>query len=464
VIAITFIAYRVTPVNATTVGFAYLLLVLIIASSWGFSTAFVVSCAATLTYNFFFLPPIGTFTIADPQNWIALFSFLATALISSRLSAKAEERTLEALERQRDLERLYTFSRAILLMEGAQPFMKEMVAQLASVFKFEAVVLYDARSDQFFRAGPSEFDYIDDKLRDVARQGTFYAEPAVNRVVTAVRLGTDPIASIALQGGPKQDSVIQGIANLIAIGLERARAEAMAQQIEAARQNEELRTTLIDALAHEFKTPLTSIKAATTALLASPEQHAENRKELLKVADEEADHLRQLVDDAVEMARLDMATIALNVEAVSLKPIVEEVVKGARDIADRKVTIVEDGPDRPVRLDQRLAKIALKQLFENALKYSPAGSPIRIRVFNGDEGSGIDVTDFGKGIPATEQHRIFERFYRSPSVRSVPGSGLGLTIANEIMHAHNGDLALWSKPGETTFRMLFPSSTGTDNL
>ena len=124
VAAVTFAAYKLVPVNATTVGFAYLLLVLIIASTWGFVEAAVASVAATFAFNFFFLPPVGTLTIADPQNWVALFSFLTTALIASRLSTEAKRRALEAIERQQDVERLYTFSRAILLIDGAEPFAK----------------------------------------------------------------------------------------------------------------------------------------------------------------------------------------------------------------------------------------------------------------------------------------------------------------------------------------------------
>ena len=116
VVLVTYVGYRVIPVNATTVGFAYLLLILIVASTWGFLEAALASILATLVFNFFFLPPVGTFTIADPQNWVALSSFLATAIIASRLSAKAKARASDAIERQRDLERLYAFSRAMLLI------------------------------------------------------------------------------------------------------------------------------------------------------------------------------------------------------------------------------------------------------------------------------------------------------------------------------------------------------------
>ena len=122
--AVTWVAYRVIPVNATTAGFAYLLLVLVVASVWGFLEAAVTSILSTLALNFYFLPPVHTLTIADPQNWVALFSFLATSLVASRLSTKAKRRAADAMERQQDLERLYAFSRAILLIGADQPFAK----------------------------------------------------------------------------------------------------------------------------------------------------------------------------------------------------------------------------------------------------------------------------------------------------------------------------------------------------
>src|SRR5262249_36558778 len=158
-----------------TIGFAYLLLVLVVASVWGFFEASIASVAATLTFNFFFLPPIGRLTIADPQNWVALFSFLTTALIASRLSAEVKRRVLDAVHRQQDLERLYTFSRAILVIDNTEPFPKQLVRKLAEIFELGAAVLYERRAEEFYRAGPLDFDGLDDQLRDAALQGTSFA-------------------------------------------------------------------------------------------------------------------------------------------------------------------------------------------------------------------------------------------------------------------------------------------------
>lgn len=456
---LTFAARSLIPNNPTTVGFAFLLLVLIIASTWGFIEALLASIGATLAFNFFFLPPIGTFTISDPQNWVALFSFLATSLIASRLSDRAKRRALDAVERQQDLERLYTFSRAILLIDSGEPFQKQLAHKLAEIFELRALVLYDRRAGEFHRAGPSDFEGLEDQLRDAASHGTSFADTKRSRVITAVRLGSEPIASLAIQGAEMPDSVLQGIGNLVAIGLERAKAQELAHQVEAARQSEQLRTTLIDAMAHEFKTPLTSIKGATTSLLADPNQPAETRTELLNIADEEADRLKDLIDDAVEMARVDTANIDVHLELSNLEEIVREVIATMKtEIEDRKLELTCDGHLPEIGADRRLLKLALKQLLGNALKYSPFGTPVTIRLREVDGMITAEVTNRGPGIPVQEQDRIFERFYRSPSVREqIPGSGLGLSIAYSIVQAHHGDLRVTSNPGETTFRMSLPA-------
>jgi two-component system, OmpR family, sensor histidine kinase KdpD len=455
---VTFAGYRLLPVNATTIGFAYLLLVLIIASVWGFFEASVASITATLTFNFFFLPPVGRFTIADPQNWVALFSFLTTALIASRLSGEVKRRALDAVERKQDLERLYTFSRAILLIDHTEPFPKQLARKLAEIFELSAVVLYERRAEEFYRAGPLDFDGLEDQLRDAALQGTCFTDAQRNRVITAVRLGSEPIAGLALQGAQMPDAVLQGIANLVAIGLERAHAQDLSSQIEAARRSEELRTTLLDAMAHEFKTPLTSIMAATTSLLANPDQPAKSKAELVMIADEEARHLNELIEDAVEMGRLDTADIQLHMETSNVGELVREVVASMHNVIDgRPLNVVCDEQPIAAPVDRRLVKLAIKQLLDNALKYSPPDTPVTVRVHNGS-GVTVTVTDCGKGIPAQEQTRIFERLYRSPSVQNqIPGSGLGLSIAQNIVKAHHGELAVASRPGETTFRLTFPA-------
>jgi two-component system sensor histidine kinase KdpD len=224
-----------------------------------------------------------------------------------------------------------------------------------------------------------------------------------------------------------------------------------------------LRTTLIDAMAHEFKTPLTLIKGVTTSVLAAPDHLSESVREQLTIANEEAEHLTELLDDAIEMVKLDTAHIEVHPELSELGTIVREVVASMQtELQERSLDVVIDPGIPLIPLDRRLVKMAVKQLLDNAVKYSPPDLGISIRVTDGDQTVSVEVTDHGPGIPAEEQARIFERFYRGREVRNqIPGSGLGLNIASSIVHAHHGDLTVTSRPGETTFRMtLPPNQTG----
>jgi two-component system sensor histidine kinase KdpD len=254
------------------------------------------------------------------------------------------------------------------------------------------------------------------------------------------------------------DSVLQGIANLVAIGLERARAQDLAQQVEAARQSEQLRTTLIDAMAHEFKTPLTLIRAATTSVLANPNGMEISGREQIKVADDEAEHLRELIDNAVEMARLDTAHIEIHPELSDLKDTLNDVLASLQtEIDERRVSIGCTERLPAMAFDRRLMKLAIKQLLDNAIKYSPSDTPIEVELHQSTGAVRMEITDHGQAIPPEEQDKIFERFYRSPSVKNqIPGSGLGLSIANSIVQAHGGSLSVSSEHARTTFQMTLP--------
>ena len=459
VVTVTVVARSIVPVNATTVGFAYLLVVLIIASTWGFVEAALSSILATLVFNFFFLPPVGTFTIADPQNWVALFSFLATSLIASRLSAKAKARALEAIERQQDVERLYSFSRAILLIDRTGPFPRQLAEKVVEIFKINTAVLLNRRTDEMYRVGGTSEDDLENHVRAAVVGGGSFGVSEADCVVVPILHGSEAVASLGLRGPKMPESLLNGIANLVAIGLERARTQDLAQQVEAARQSEQLRTTLIDAMAHEFKTPLTLIRAATTSLLANPDRPSELLNEQLKIAGEEAEHLKELIDNAVEMARLDTAHIDVHPEISNWQDAVHEVLASMQtEIDERRVRVVCGQVLPAMGFDRRLMKLAIKQLLDNAIKYSPSETPVEIALYESNGAITLEVANYGNGIPLEEQAHIFERFYRSPSIKNqIPGSGLGLNIAHSIVQAHKGELTLSSEPGRTAFRITMPA-------
>jgi two-component system sensor histidine kinase KdpD len=455
VAAVTF-ACRYVSVNATTTGFCYVITILLIATTWGILEAVAASVFAMLCFNFFFFPPVGTLTIADPQNWVALFAFLVTAIVASELSARAKNEAKAAIHRQRELERLYGLGRSILLDQGEGPLPQRLAQHVADQFELAAVTLYDVVSERQYKAGRQDL-VIPERILTAALSGDIGARTDdLDSRFALIRLGGQPAGVLALRGDVS-DTTMDAISNLVAIGLERARTQAAETRAEAARQSEELKSTLLDAIAHEFKTPLTSIKAAATTVLAGDRLGAEQR-ELLSVVDEEADRLNNLVGDAIQMLRIEGREFKLNRSSVSVADLIAAVTRQMRPrLADRPVEIQGASGLPSVSMDRDLIQLALRQLLDNALKYSSARSPVRIGAELRQGHVALWVADDGPGVPPPETERVFERFYRANSGRhAVPGSGLGLSVVREIARAHGGDAVACRPDQGSRFEIIIP--------
>jgi two-component system, OmpR family, sensor histidine kinase KdpD len=451
---ITALYSAILHVNPTTVALTYLIAILAVATAWGIFEATAASIVAVLCFNFFFLPPVGTFTIADPQNWVALVAFLATAIIASQLSGRARRREVDAAARQRDLERLYALSRALLLSDRGASTPGEIARHVADTFELETVGVYDQRSDTAAWAGVQERADLNAGLREVARRGASIVDPSGVAVI-AIQLGGAPIGSVAVSKHGLSDTVLQSMANLVAIGLERARAVEATARAEAARESSELRATVLDALAHEFKTPLTAMKAASSDLLAS-ESEGPRSHELAEIIDEELDRLSALVTDAVHMLRIDAGDFTMHLGHHQVAPIVEAALRRFERHLDGHQVIQHVPAGLAVDADRDLLSLAFRQLLDNAIKYSPPTSTIEITA-GGDGTIEIGVRNSGAIIPDRDQARIFERFYRGVQARHVPGTGMGLAIVQQIARAHGGTLRVTSTPeAGTTFTLSFP--------
>ncbi len=456
VAAVTVACSLVLHVNSTTVALAFLLAILAVATWGSLTEAVLASFAAVLCFNYFFLPPLGTFTIADPQNWVALTAFLVTAVTASNLSATAKRRAAEASERRAEMERLYNLSRALMMAEPQEAAVaRHLARQVAAVFESRAVAVFDRRTGKVQRAGPEDLPLSESRLRDVALQNNELNEKGVT--VLPIRLGGSPIGSIGVFTGSVSDAALHAISNLAAISLERARTLELASRAQVARQSQELKSALLDAVAHEFKTPLTSVKAAVSALLSEGPADATST-ELLTVISEEADRMTTMVSGAIDMARIEAGELHISQEphppAELLAAAIREVEAG---LDGRRIELSAAGALPPVSVDPAMFRTVILQLLDNAFKYSPPGSPVVVAAEPGPDGIVFSVSNRGPSIPEEERERVFEKFYRCERDRHrLPGTGMGLTIAREIVQAHGGRIWVDSTTEGSRFSFSLP--------
>jgi two-component system, OmpR family, sensor histidine kinase KdpD len=463
VVLVTVVFKEITRINATTVGFAYLITILMIAASWGIAESVLASVVATFCFNYFFLPPVGTWAISDPENLIALVAFLFSSLIASDLSNRARRRTAEASTRRIEMERLYALSRSILLMkEDDAPIGEQIAGELARICEIPAVAIYDRPADILYRGGLDTVPFLESRLKDTALTGVQSVEKGT--LFAPISLGGQSTGSVAVQGGELSDTAMHALLNLIAIALENARSREIATRAQAAQQSQEFKSTLLDGLAHEFKTPLTSIRAATTALLGSSVSDAAQRDDLITVVDQEAERLSRLVTEATYVARIEAGKIQINREWHSIGALIENVLSQMEVQRDGRRIGVSIAPALPNALiDVDLVQLALRQLIDNALKYSPRESTIQISSRLGGDNFVISVRNEGEGLSESERVRIFDKFYRGQNVRHhVAGTGMGLPVARDILLAHGGDVYLrGSDERVTEFVMTIPATTTT---
>jgi K+-sensing histidine kinase KdpD len=345
-------------INSTTVALALLLVVLFIAIRWGARPAIVASLLGMLCFNFFFLPPIGTFTISSPDNWIALSVFLLTAVAVGQLSARAKRRAEEAEAGSRENERLY----------------KEL-------------------QDAFQRA-----------------------------------------------------SLAEGL-----------------------RQSELLKSALIDAITHDIRTPLTSIKASITTLLYDPHSKEEgsstlnedDRREMMEVIDEETDRLNNFLSSLLELARIEAGEMHLQPQWGSVNEIVMAALDRAKPLTrNHKVEVLLEDKLPNVQVDGRAVAQVIYTLVENAVKYSSDGTYVQVIAYGDDDHMmRIIVEDQGQGIPPELRERVFDKFFRAmkegdSGKAQPPGTGLGLTIARGIVEAHNGHIWIEGARGGVGTRVI----------
>ncbi len=459
---IVIVYQRWLHVNPTTVALTLLLFILFLAAKWGLRYAVVASIAATACYNYFFLPPVRTFTINDPQNWLALLAFLATAVIASRMSARIREEASEARTRQRELEMLFHLSRELLQTDRVAELINAVPESIARVSHASEVILYLEEGDRVYRAGGAVIAPPDvAALRDLTSLSSASRLDNGQQFAVPVRTGVRPRGVLLVRHASLSEETLEAMGGLVSIAIDRAQALEDITRGEAAKESERLRGVMLDSITHELRTPLTSIKAAVTTLLSSRPVNAVDSRELLTIVDEESDRLNHLVAQAVEMAQLDTREIHMRIESQSVDELLDGLADACGGLAATREITTSIPPGLPkVLADPIWIRKVLCSLLDNAAKYSAAGQPIAVSAGKQEEMVSISVADQGIGIDPLEQPMIFDKFYRARSLpQRVPGTGMGLAICRAILEAHHGSIHVTSQLGRgSVFTFALPIS------
>jgi len=458
--AITAICVRIR-VNSTTVALMFLVSVLLTSAYWGLRYAIAMAVLATAAFNFFFLPPVGTFTIADPQNWVALFAFLVTALVASNLAERARREAEGAKQRRREVERLYALSQRLMATENVLELLNAVPGYVQETFSVGSVAVLATGQPTIYRSAP-DAPFEESVLRSTSLRG----EPVTQNGVSYVplRLGMRTVGSLAVTGDDLSRQTLDALGSLIGLAVERARALEALSKNRAENENERLRSALLDSVTHEFRTPLTSIKASITTLLSGAALQDDGRQELLTVIDEETDRLNRLVGEASEMSQLDAGMFNLDLQPHLIEDALNPALQDAKSsIGEHPVEVAIPQNLPAVRMDSARIREVFLHLLENAGKYSDPGTPIRISSELKKDNVVTSIADRGPGIDSFEQSLIFEKFYRGRHQRyTAPGTGMGLSIAKVIVEAHGGEIGVVSQLGSgSVFWFSLPiSKTG----
>jgi two-component system sensor histidine kinase KdpD len=427
--------------------------------------AVTASVVAMLCINFFFLPPVGTLTIADPRNWVALVAFLAVSLVASHLSSVARSRTTEAVARRDEVARLFDLSRDILLLTDSDEAVAPLANLIARRFALDyvAICLPQGRDWRIAEGGrlmvTLDRSELAAAMTAADEQRTVAADGHAMRLVP-LRFGTKAVGVLAAAGRPIEPGILDALGGIAAIAVERAQFLEERKAADLSRRSEELKSALLASLAHDLKTPLTAIRVAATNLQAAW-PNDEERLEQSALVLTEVERLTRLFQNILEMARIDSGSIETNPRFVYPSEIVEAARDQVGGALDRHVFCADVDSDRLVRVDPRLTASALAYLLENAAKYTPPGSQIVAKAAVTPDGLVLSVRDRGDGIAAEDLPHIFERFYRGSQVKPrTSGTGMGLSIASGLLAAEHGRISVENiADGGAQFTVVVPAET-----
>jgi len=452
---LTYCAF-VLHVNLTTISSLFLLVVVAMASFCGFWQASLTSILAVACLDYFFMPPVFRFNITDQQDWVALLTFEATALVISRLSAKELRSARDAAIHRAGMAQLYELSRNSLWMDLHQPPGPQLVVLIQRIFDARSVALFDKSLERQDRIGVWTADE-----QDLAQQcwqscaGKDDRETETSQRILQAPSG--PVGALVIRG-KLTPLIVDALASLAAIAIDRHQSFEKEERADAARRGEQLRAAVMDALGHEFKTPLTTVQTASSGLLELGGLTG-TQQDLAKLIEGEAVRLNELCTRLLLTAKLDSHQVGLQTNEVNIQELISEMLASplAKEVRDRIEVALED-PALLVSVDRALLAMILTQYIDNAAKYSEPNTPIRISARMSRSEVVISVQNFGSAIRIEDRERIFDRFYRAHDMKdSVPGTGIGLSVVRKAAEAHHGHVWVISDDKEgTTFFVSLP--------
>jgi two-component system sensor histidine kinase KdpD len=446
-------------IDVHNIALAFLTAVLASAVAWGLLPSLFASILSVLAYNFFFLEPRYTFTVADPANVVALFFFLTVAIIVSNLTAATRRQVVTARLRAKTTAELYAFSRKVAGIGALDDLLWATAYQISSMLNVRTVLLMPVKDGDGLEvaSGYPPEDQLDAADMAAARWTWEHNRaagrgadtlPGVKRLFLPLRTGSGPVGVIGIDrdtGGPlltpDERRLLDALCDQAAVAIERISLAKGLGEARVLAETERLRAALLTSISHDLRTPLASILGTVSSLRSFPEKYGEGeREELLGTLQEEAERLNRFVANLLDMTRLESGAVELKLELIDVAEIVGSALQRAGNVVAGHRVELDLEPGLPMlRVDAVLFEQVLFNLLDNAAKYSPAGSRIDVRAKRDGELVEIEVVDEGPGIPPADFERIFDKFYRVQAQdRRRAGTGLGLAICRGFVEALGG--------------------------
>jgi two-component system sensor histidine kinase KdpD len=466
------------------VDLVFLTAVVGVAVRYGLWPSLLASVAASLCYNFFFLPPIYTFTITDPTNVAAFFFFMLIALLVSNVAARVRGQATAATERVRTTEHLYSFSRKLAGTATLDDVLWATAYQTALMLKVRVVLLLPEEGRIAVKAGYPPEDELDQA--DLAAANWAWTNdrpagrgsdtlPGAKRLFLPMRTGRGPIGVVGIDDDktgplltPDQRRLLDALMDQSALAIERVRLVEDMDQVKRTVETDRLRSALLTSISHDLKTPLASVLGAASTLRDLSAKLSDGEKtDLLATIIDESERLNRFIANLLDMTKLESGAIVPNSAPHDLSEIVGSALRRANKILVHHNVQLELATDLPMlELDAVLFEQALFNLLDNAAKYSSAGTTISVHGWRDHQFVNLQILDEGTGIPAQDLESVFDKFYRAQKGDHVrAGTGLGLAIARGFVESLHGTISAANRTDQTgaalTIRLPIPADART---